>query len=114
MDMTRRKLILNCFLMLLQKGKKSVNTMQTNNLFTFQRFGMLCKQSLIINKKLIGLSLAGFVGILFIALIVLQSASNFDRWENNDCMVTFVFLFFQLGILYSGLSFPSFRSKEKS
>lgn len=87
--------------------------MQTNNLFTFQRFAMLCKQSLIINKKLIAISLSGFTGILFIALIVLQSAASFENWENHDYMVTFVFLFFQLGIIYSGLSFPAFRSKEK-
>jgi hypothetical protein len=75
---------------------------------------MLCKQSLIINKKLIGLSLAGFVGILFLTLIVFQSSVEFNRWENKDSNVIFVFLFLQLGILYAGLSFPAFRSKEKS
>lgn len=88
--------------------------MQTNNLFTFQRFGMLCKQSLIINKKLIGISLVGFTGILFIALIFFQSATDFHEWGNQNYMITFAFLFFPLGIIYSSLSFPAFRSKEKS
>jgi hypothetical protein len=89
--------------------------METNNLFSIQRFMLLCKQSLIINKKLIGISLAGFTGTLFILLILLQSANNnFRNWDNSRYMATFLFLFFSLGIIYSSLSFPSFRSKEKS
>jgi len=79
-----------------------------------QRFILLCKQSLIINKKLIGISLAGFTGTLFIALILFQSMGHFRNWHNDNYMVTFTFLFFLLGIIYSSLSFPAFRSKEKS
>ena len=88
--------------------------MQTNNLFSLPRFFLLCKQSLIINKKLIGISLAGFTGTLFIALILFQSAADFRNWENHDYMRIFAVLFFTLGIIYSSLSFPAFRSKEKS
>jgi len=88
--------------------------MQTNNLFTLQRFVLLCKQSFIINKKMIGISLVGFIGILFIALLFFQSANDFVRWDNKSSEVTFVSLFFPLGIIFAGLSFPAFRSKEKS
>jgi len=79
-----------------------------------QRFILLCKQSLIINKKLIGISLAGFTGTLFIALIFFQYMDHFNNWKNENYMIIFAFLFFPLGIIYSSLSFPAFRSKEKS
>ena len=88
--------------------------METNNSFSVQRFFLLCKQSLIINKKIISISLAGFVGILFIALILFQSASQFSHWENNNYQGTFLSLFFTLGIIISGHAFPAFRTKEKS
>lgn len=88
--------------------------METNYSFSTMRFFLLCKQSLIINKKLIGISLAGFMGTLFIALILFQSADHFNNWKNENYMNTFAFLFFSLGIIYSSLSFPAFRSKEKS
>lgn len=88
--------------------------MQTNNQFTMQRFVLLGKQSFIINKKMIGISLIGFVGILFITLLFFQSANDFVRWDNKNYEATFVSLFFPLGIIFSGLSFPAFRSKEKS
>jgi len=88
--------------------------METNTTFSFQRLLLLFKQSLIINKKMIGISVAGFAGLLFIVLIVMQSAANFNNWSNEDSMVTLVFIFFQMGLLYAGYSFPAFRSKEKS
>jgi hypothetical protein len=88
--------------------------METQNSFSIERFFLLCKQSLIINKKLIGISVGGFSGILFIILMLNQIGSKFTNWNNKDFMGTFAFLFFCLGIVYSGLSFPAFRSKEKS
>lgn len=88
--------------------------MQTNHQFSFQRLLLLGKQSFIINKKLIGISLAGFTGVLFLLLLLLQSKSHFTNWGNNSYMITFTFLFFGLGIVYSSLSFPAFRTKEKS
>ena len=88
--------------------------METNNSFSFQRFTMLCKQSFIINKKLIGISLGSFSGMLFLILLGNQSGAHFNQWENHDYLGTFVFLFFVLGIIYTSLSFPAFRSKEKS
>ena len=88
--------------------------MKTNNLFSFQRFILLAKQSLIINKKLIGISLVGFSGILFIVLMLFQWKSNFKIWENHEYLGFLVFWFFVLGIGYTGFSFPAFRSIEKS
>lgn len=88
--------------------------MQKHQPFSFQRLMLLGKQSFIINKKLIGITLAAFAGILFIALFLMQSNSAFRNWENKDGMVTFIALFFVMGIMYSGLAFPAFRSKEKS
>ncbi len=88
--------------------------METNNSFSFHRFTMLCKQSMIIYKKPIGIMLAGFSAIIFIALIVMQSAANFSNWDKGDSIAAFLFLFFQFGFIYTCLSFPAFRSKEKS
>ena len=88
--------------------------MQTNNQFTMQRFVLLGKQSFIINKKMIGISLVGFVGILFIALILFQSGAHFRNWDNNSYLGTFLSLFFTLGIIISGHAFSAFRTKEKS
>ena len=88
--------------------------MQTNHQFSFQRLLLLGKQSFIINKKLIGISLAGYAGVLFMLLLLFQSKSNFTDWGNHSYMITFTFLFFALGIVYSSLSFPAFRTKEKS
>jgi len=88
--------------------------MQTNNQFTMQRFVLLGKQSFIINKKMIGISLIGFIGILFLALLFFQSVNHFVNWNQKSYEVTFFSFFFLLGIIFSGLSFPAFRSKEKS
>src|ERR1035437_9821674 len=88
--------------------------MQTNNQFTIQPFVLLGKQSFIINKKMIGISLVGFIGILFLTLLFFQSVKHFVNWDQKSYEVTFVSFFFPLGIIFSGLSFPAFRSKEKS
>ena len=79
-----------------------------------QRFMMLFKQSLRINKKLIGISLAGLAGTMFITLVLFQSMSRFQIWFPDRSMGTFYLFFFSLGIVYSSLSFPAFRSKEKT
>lgn len=88
--------------------------METNHIFSLQRFVLLCKQSLIINKKLIGITLAGFVGTLVFILVFFQSMGDFKRWESQSASVMFIFLFFSWGIIYASRSFPAFRSKEKS
>lgn len=88
--------------------------MQTNNSFSPARFIMLIKQSVIINRNIIGISLAGLSGTLFVLLLLLQRLSNFTYWDNQKCMSFFLILFFFMGMIYASISFPSFRSKEKS
>ena len=75
---------------------------------------MLFKQSLIIHKKLISISIAGLTGGLFGILVLLHSMSHFRNWSDKQYMVTFWIMFFILGIIYLSQSFPAFRSKEKT
>ena len=87
--------------------------MTTNNIFSFRRFMWLFKQSLLLNKKLIGISLIVFAGTLFIFLMLFQNFKS-GFWNDKYYLPVFWLFFLPAGILYSGLSFPSFRSKEKS
>ncbi len=52
--------------------------------------------------------------VFLIALILFQSASKFQIWMPYRSMATFKLFFYPLGIVYVSLSFPSFRSKEKT
>ena len=88
--------------------------MQTNNLFSFHRFLLLCKQSLIINKKIILTSIIGMSGALFIIMLFLQSIRKFSNWAEGGYLGLFFFCFVVLGAIYISNSFPAFRSKETS
>jgi hypothetical protein len=88
--------------------------METNNRFTIKRFLLLCRQSLIINKKLIAVSIIGAAGILAIILFFLQSINNFKTWTNLSGMFVFLFCYVSWGGVFTSQSFPAFRSKEKS
>jgi hypothetical protein len=88
--------------------------MENNNIFSLQRFMMLVRQSLRVNKNLIGISLAGVTGTMFFSLVLFQKASGFQGWGNDGYFGTFAFFFFFMGIIFSSISFPAFRSKEKS
>jgi hypothetical protein len=88
--------------------------MQTKNSFSFQRFILLLKLSLQVNKKLILISLSTVTGTLFIGLWLLQSMVNFEYWDSSSYMTTFFFIFLILGFIYTSKSFPAFRSTTKS
>jgi hypothetical protein len=88
--------------------------MEKNNLFSLNRFMNLFRQSLIVNMKLIGISIAGVAGVLFIFLMFCQRNFSYTRWDQGDYMVTFFVFSFIAGIIWTGKSFPAFRSKEKS
>lgn len=74
----------------------------------------LLRHSIIVNKKLLGISVAGAAGTLFIILIFIQRNISLTRWDQGDYMMTFFAFFILVGILWTGQSFPAFRSKEKS
>lgn len=88
--------------------------MESNNIFSIRRFFMLIRQSLIFNKKIIGITVVGLIGSLFLLLLLFQSTNHFVYWNNRSYMVMFIIFFFSLGILWSSFSFPAFRTKEKS
>lgn len=88
--------------------------MQTNNQFSIKRFILLAKHSLIVNKKNIGIAVAGISGTMFLLLLLFQKMGHFNNWSNNAYFGTFMFFFFSLGAIYASTSFPAFRSKEKS
>jgi hypothetical protein len=88
--------------------------MQTNDYFSAGRFLMLCKQNIVMYKKTMIMAITGFAGILFILLLLFQSKNHFRDWSIGSCLNMFFFLFFVLGLIYTSLSFPAFRSKEKS
>lgn len=88
--------------------------MQTNNHFSIKRFILLIKHSLRVNKKSIGIALAGISGTLFLLLLLFQKMGRFINWSNDAYFGSFIFFFFALGVIYSSSSFPAFRSKEKS
>lgn len=88
--------------------------MQTNNSFSFQRFLLLIRLSLRVNKKLMMITIAGLAGTLFLCLFLFQSMSDFHSWDQASYIATFIFLFLFLGLLYTSQSFPAFRSNTKS
>lgn len=88
--------------------------MKTNHDFSFQRLLLLGKQSLLINKKMIWISLAGFSGLIFGQLSLFQHINNYSSWHSRDNLVSFLILFFFAGVYYTGLSFPAFRTREKT
>lgn len=74
----------------------------------------LFRQSFLVNKKMLGISIAGVAGSLFILLMFCQRNFSYTRWDQGDYMLIFLMFFFMVGIIWTGKSFPSFRSKEKS
>ena len=82
--------------------------MNTNNIFSLKRFGLLFRYNIIHTYKQVRVSFFAMVGMFFI-FIVLKSLIN--EGPNLDQLAFFFVLF---GVLYIGGSFPAFRTKEKS
>jgi hypothetical protein len=81
-----------------------------NNTFSSERLMMLFRSSLLINKRLILITLAGVAGTIFLVLLLLQMMNGYKNWSQQEFLVTFIVLFFLLGAVYTSLSFPAFRS----
>lgn len=75
---------------------------------------MLFRNSFLINKRLIYITLAGVAGTIFVSLLLLQTISDFRNWHQQEYLVTFFVFFLLLGAVYTSLSFPSFRSGIRS
>ena len=86
----------------------------SNNIFDLKRFIMLAKQHYIQNKKLLLYASIAYVGVIFLALTIVQIGSDREPHGLESFrghMIGFVAIF---GILYTGYSFPAFRSKENT
>lgn len=88
--------------------------MKQNNSFSLNRLMGLIIQSLIVNKRLLAISVAGVAGTICIILMFFQRNMSYNRWDQSDYMIAFLIFFLFVGILWTGQSFPAFRSKEKS
>ncbi|MEX1238624.1 MAG: hypothetical protein WEB30_02875 [Cyclobacteriaceae bacterium] len=88
--------------------------MQANNIFSFTRFGMLFRQSLIHNYRMILLSGIGFCGGLFILLFLIQFGTDFRPLTLRNYEILFMMLFSGLGIICAGTAFPDFRRRERA
>ncbi|MEP1097316.1 MAG: hypothetical protein ABJG78_19525 [Cyclobacteriaceae bacterium] len=88
--------------------------MSTNNTFKGSRFKLLFKQAAIHNNKMMLYSSVGFCGVVFLILIFSQLGNDF-RPHDAEMFLGFLTGFVAVfGILYSGYSFPAFRSKENT
>src|SRR5690606_17984674 len=88
--------------------------MKISDTFSIERFGLLIKQHLIHNYRMLIVSLVGFSGGLFMLLLVIQAVNQFDTWCQDAFSGTFITIFIGTALLYAGTSFPGLRTREKS
>ena len=86
--------------------------MQTNQIFNFSRFGRYAKSTLILTYRqtlMIWGTIATSIFLLSLSFMILAR-----EWNNNKWIPAFFIVLFGGGIIYAGMSFPSFRKKEKT
>ncbi len=88
--------------------------MKTSDTFSVTRFGLLVKQHLIHNHRMLLISIVGFCGGLFILLLIIQATNDFDALSESVVRGTFIAIFIPTVLLYTGSSFPGLRIREKS
>lgn len=88
--------------------------MKTSDTFSITRFGLLVKQHLIHNYRMLLVSIVGFCGGLFMLLLIIQAINRFDTWSRDTFIGTFIPIFIATALLYTGTSFPGLRTREKS
>ena len=88
--------------------------MKTSDTFNISRFGLLIKQHLIHNHRMLIISVVGFCGGLFMLLLIIQAMNEFEAWTQNAFDTTFLTIFIGSALLYTGTSFPGLRTREKS
>jgi len=88
-------------------------TMKTNNMLSFHRLGLLFKQNFIYQTRLLGMSILAVFGLISLTFTIIYVGNNFGNSDYDDFISVFLVMFFAIGVLYIGHSFPSFRTKEK-
>jgi hypothetical protein len=88
--------------------------MAINNTFSVSRLGLLLRQNLYHNFKLLILGAIGFSGAVFLLLLLIQTAEGFNRAEMDVFYGIFGTVFIIGAVVSSGTAFPYFRTKEKS
>ena len=86
----------------------------SSNIFNLKRFIMLAKQHYIQNQKLLLYASIAYIGVIFLVLTIVQMGNErepHDLEVFRAFIIGFVAVF---GILYTGYSFPAFRSKEST
>jgi hypothetical protein len=86
--------------------------MKTNQIFNFKRFRKYALSTLILRYRQLVLMIgAAISGIFLLSSLIIYNNTNWnsDSWLGFIITVTIV-----CGLLYTGSSFPSFRSREKT
>ncbi len=85
-----------------------------NNTFNIPRFGLLIRKHLIESYKLYLIPLAAFMGCLFIIMFAIHIFDRQLAFNNQFKESLYQLSFVAAGILYTGTSYTSFRSKEST
>lgn len=84
-----------------------------NNVFNTSRFLRLYKQQVVLNSKLLLYGMIGYCGVIFLVLSIIQ-IDNIGNNLNNVFHPMMIFFVLAFGVLYTGYSFPSLRTKEST
>lgn len=88
--------------------------MTSNNTFSFTRLGLLLRQNIAHNYRLLVLGAIAFCGAVFLLLLFIQASTGFDDLTMDTFNGMFVAIFFTGAVLSAGTAFPAFRTKEKA
>ncbi len=87
--------------------------MKTNQIFNFARFGKYAKSTFSTTYKQTMLVWATIMASSFIMCLIAMAPNN-SQWNHGGWVPLFISVYFVAGIIYAGVSFPQFRSKEKT
>lgn len=88
--------------------------MNSSDIFSINRFGLLIRQYAIHNYRLFAITLIGFCGGLFILFLMMQLGNDLRPFNANTFFETFLFISAIAAMLYTGTAFPGLRTREKS
>lgn len=88
--------------------------MNSSDIFSISRLGLLIRQNLIHNYRLFAITLIGFCGGLFILFLMMQLTNDLRPLDANTFFETFLFISVITAMLYTGTAFSGLRTREKS